>query len=310
MVGLHKPVLVDEVLRSLQIKPDGIYVDGTLGTGGHACAVAQRLGPSGILIGLDVDPSAIERARPRLKGFEPQIITIKASYADLDQVLQDLGISKVQGVLLDLGLSSLQLDLSGRGFSFSRDEPLDMRMDPDGPKTAAQLLNSLSERQLEQLLRDFGEEPRARAIARAIVRERTKSPIRTTSQLVKIIESLSPPRARLGKHPATRTFQALRIAVNEELENLKLFLEKAPELIDRQGRVVILSYHSLEHRMVKRAMQEWERGCSCPADFPRCVCGKKVLFKRVNKRAIVPSDEEIRANPRARSAQLRAAERV
>ncbi len=306
----HEPVLVEEVLEALSIDPHGIYVDATLGTGGHSSRILKRLGASGLLIGLDVDPLALERAGQRLSGAEARVEVVRSSYADLDLVLERLGIKRVQGVLLDLGISSYQLEASGRGFSFSRDEPLDMRMDPDRAATAAQLVNTLSERELADILKKFGEEPRAKSIARAIVKERKREPIRTTFQLVKIIESHSPPRGALGKHPATRAFQALRIATNRELENLNSFLEKIPGLIEKGGRLVILSYHSLEHRMVKRAMVEWEKECTCPKDFPHCVCDKEVLFKRVNKRAIMPADREIKRNPRARSAQLRAAERV
>lgn len=309
---LHQPVLVDEVLRALSIElnPDGVYVDATLGLGGHSLEIVKRLGASGLLIGLDVDPLALERAGQRLQGARGQVEIVRSSYADLDLVLERLSIPNVQGVLLDLGISSYQLEVSGRGFSFSRDEPLDMRMDPSKPVTAEYLVNKLSERELGEILKRFGEEPRAKSIARAIVREREKEPIRTTSQLVKIVESHSPPRARLGKHPATRTFQALRIATNRELENLKSFLEKIPGYIAKGGRLVILSYHSLEHRMVKQAMVEWEKGCTCPKDLPQCLCNKKELFRRINRKAIKPTEAEVRKNPRARSAQLRAAERV
>jgi len=309
---LHEPVLVKEVLRALAIRPEGIYVDGTLGTGGHGLAMGQRLGPEGMLIALDVDPTAIQVAKERLKDLVCRREITKASYANLDEVLLGLGITKVDGVFLDLGMSSFQLDYSGRGFSFLRDEPLDMRMDPDeGDITAAYLLNTLSQQELEDLLRRYGEERKAKRISKAIIQARSRAPIETSSQLASLVRSVYPkPRGPVYRHPATRTFQALRIAVNRELDNLKTFLEKVPELLKPGGRVVILSYHSLEDRMVKQAMVSWEKGCICPPDFPQCVCGRSPLLKRLYRKAKRPSQAEMEENPRARSAILRAAERV
>jgi len=308
----HQPVLLEEVLAALAIRPQGIYVDGTLGTGGHALAIGQRLGQNGLLIGLDVDPEAIEIAKDRLQGLRCQWKIFKSNYAEVASLLADLDIIGVDGVLLDLGMSSLQLDYSGRGFSFSRDEPLDMRMDPEGTNPdAADLINSLSERELENLLRRYGEERHAKRIAKAIVKARSEAPIKTSSQLAALVRAVYPPaRGPVARHPATRTFQALRIAVNRELENLESFLKQVPDVIRQGGRVVVLTYHSLEDRIVKQTMAFWEKGCTCPPDFPHCVCGKKATMRRIFKKAKRPSKEEVSKNPRARSAILRAAERV
>jgi 16S rRNA (cytosine1402-N4)-methyltransferase len=307
----HQPVLVHEVIRYLVTTHEGVYVDGTVGTGGHSEAILREVGVTGRLIGIDRDSEAIEVSRERLVPLGKNVTLLKANYADLDEVLRDIGLEKVHGILLDLGMSTFQLENSGRGFSFNRDEPLDMRMDPDGGVTAQELVNQLSAPELEHILRVYGEEGRAKRIAKTIERERSKRPIGSSLQLANLIQSVVPrshhPRA---KHPATRTFQALRIAVNRELEHLKAFLDKAPGLIFRRGRLVVLSYHSLEDRMVKRAMTDWERGCRCPPDLPVCGCGKAPLFKRLHKRGIRPDQREIESNPKARSAMMRAAERV
>ncbi len=311
MESPHEPVLVREVLDSLTINPGGIYVDGTVGPGGHSWQIGKRLNKEGLLICLDIDPGALEFARKRLSSLSCQVRAIKESYSRLGNVLNELGLEKVDGILVDLGMSSYQLEESGRGFSFSKDEPLDMRMDPENRVTAAGLLNSLSLRDLEDIFRIYGEEKRARTIAKAIVNTRKKAPITRASQLAELIESLFPRSpGRSLKHPATKTFQALRIAVNKELENLNEFLDSVPEWIKTGGRLVILSYHSLEDRLVKQAMMQWEKGCICPPRFPQCVCGQKPLFKRVYKKAVRPQPSEIKKNPRARSAILRAAERI
>ncbi|MCJ7594997.1 MAG: 16S rRNA (cytosine(1402)-N(4))-methyltransferase RsmH, partial [Desulfobacterales bacterium] len=240
-----------------------------------------------------------------------KVILTKAGYSEIDEVLGSLDLERVHGILLDLGMSTYQLEHSGRGFSFGRDEPLDMRMDVDEGLTAEHLINSLSARELEGVLRNYGEEKGARRIAKSIERERKKGPIRSSLQLANLIQSITPPSKRAGgRHPATRTFQALRIAVNRELGNLERFLEKAPSVLLKGGRLVVLSYHSLEDRLVKRAMTDWERDCLCPPDFPVCKCGKVPLLKRLNRKGIKPSQEEIDDNPRARSATLRAAERI
>jgi len=307
----HEPVLVHEAIKNLAIIPDGVYVDGTVGSGGHSQALAEKLGPRGRLVCLDRDPDAIRLSKNRLCFLGDRLVILKASYGDLEEVLRQGGIPGVHGVLLDLGMSTQQLERSGRGFSFNRDEPLDMRMDPDLEVNAGDLVNTLSVERLERVLKEYGEEKRARSIARKIVRVRGRTSIRTSLQLAELIKSLFPAHGRAApRHPATRTFQALRIAVNRELEILKIFLERLPPLVLGGGRVVIISYHSLEDRMVKQRMENWERPCTCPPDFPQCVCGKKPLFRRVGPRPVRPGRMEIDQNPKARSALLRAAERV
>jgi 16S rRNA (cytosine1402-N4)-methyltransferase len=307
----HRPVMVEKVLEDLVTEVDGPYVDGTVGTGGHSEAIGRGTSSQARLICLDRDEEAIRISSERLAFLGGRVQLVKASYAETDRVLEDLKIEKVQGVLLDLGMSTYQLEGSGRGFSFSRDEPLDMRMDLDDEVTARQLVNSLSAKELEKILRTYGEERQARRIAKAIERERKRRPIETSLQLASLIESVAPRSRRPGaRHPATRTFQALRIAVNRELENLQAFLSKIPLLLFQGGRLVVLSYHSLEDRAVKQAMIEWERGCRCPPDLPECRCGGVPLFRRVHKKGIRPNPEETEDNPRARSAILRAAERM
>jgi 16S rRNA (cytosine1402-N4)-methyltransferase len=307
----HRPVLLDEAVRMLVGDPAGLYVDGTVGTGGHSEAIAARIAGKGQLICLDQDPDAVQSSKRRLKDWGSAVRIVQANFADLNTVLDHMGIKDVQGALLDLGMSSLQLERSGRGFSFERDEPLDMRMDPNRQITAKDIVNNFPLREIETILREFGEERRARAIARAIGKARSERPIETSKELAVLITSSLSSHHRFGaRHPATKAFQALRIAVNQELENLDRFLEKAPSLIGSGGRLVILSYHSLEDRRVKHAMMGWESQCSCPPGFPTCVCGKVVLFRRLNKRPIRPAPAEVAINPRARSAVLRAAERV
>ncbi|MFH1628592.1 MAG: 16S rRNA (cytosine(1402)-N(4))-methyltransferase RsmH [Pseudomonadota bacterium] len=307
----HTPVLVQEVVRHLVHLPQGVYVDGTAGAGGHSVAISRSLAGRGRLICLDQDPDAVSLVRKRLPVSSDTICVIQANFADLDRVINDLGISKVEGVLLDLGMSSYQLEESGRGFSFSRGEPLDMRMNPDNALTASHFVNDLSPKELEEILRSYGEERRAKSIVRTIVSARAKRPIETSSQLAALINSIFPKSRRYrARHPATQTFQALRIAVNKELQNLDTFLKKIPSLMVIGGRLVVLSYHSLEDRRVKQAMVEWEKACTCPPDFPHCVCGKTPLFRRLFKKGLKPSQDEIERNPRARSAVMRAAERV
>jgi len=307
----HQPVLLQEVVRDLITAKDGIYVDGTVGNGGHSKAIGEKISSKGRLICLDRDSEAVRLSRERLSPLGKRVIVLKGNYAELIQVLRGLGIKKVNGIFLDLGISSHQLEKSGRGFSFNRDERLDMRMDLDDKLTAHHLINTLSPEALEKILREYGEEKRARKIVKSIDRERRKGPIDSSLRLAHLIQSVIPvshhPRAR---HPATRTFQALRIAVNKELENLKTLLDRVPPLLNEGGRLVIISYHSLEDRMVKQAMMNWERGCTCPPDLPYCRCGKVPLFKRVHKKGTKPAPREIEMNPRARSATLRAAERI
>jgi len=304
----HRPVMVNEVVERLVTFPDGAYVDGTVGTGGHSEAICRRISSKALLIGLDRDEEAIRISRTRLSSLGKRVHLLKASYVQIDHVIESLGVEKVNGVLLDLGMSTYQLEGSGRGFSFSRDEPLDMRMDPDEGTTARELVNSLPAKEIESILRSYGEERRARAISRAIERERRRAPIVSSLQLANLVESVVPRSG--GRHPATRTFQALRIAVNKELDHLYAFLEKIPPLLVEGGRLVVLSYHSLEDRAVKRAMTDWERGCTCPREFPECRCGKVPLFRRVHKKGIRPGPAEKEDNPRARSAILRTAERI
>lgn len=307
----HRPVLVDEVVRNLVVKTQGVYVDGTAGTGGHSEVIAQRLSAKGRLICLDRDPEAIRISKQRMSPLADRVTFIRTNYIHLNRVLKDIGMLRVDGILLDLGMSSLQLDHGGRGFSFSRDEPLDMRMDPDEGPPASQLVNTLSIDALKKILREYGEERRAKSIARRIHKEREQRPIESTGQLAELVASVVPKTRGPGsKHPATRTFQALRIAVNGELENLRVFLDKAPSLIEKEGRLVILSYHSLEDRIVKQAIRGWEQGCQCPPDLPLCGCDLKPLFKRINKKGIKAGRSETQENPRARSAILRAAERI
>jgi 16S rRNA (cytosine1402-N4)-methyltransferase len=307
----HRPVLVQKVVKYLVAVPDGTYVDGTVGNGGHSLAIGKRLTGKGRLICLDRDPDAVATSEKRLAPLNKRISVIRASYADLDQVLMELEVEKVDGVLLDLGMSSSQLEESGRGFSFLRNEPLDMRMDPDNEVTARNLVNGLPPKELEGILKEYGEERRAKSIVRAIVRAREKEPIETSSRLADLIKSVSPPSyGSKAKNPATRTFQALRVAVNKELQNIEVFLNKVPDLLAKGGRLLILSYHSLEDRSIKKAMFEWEKGCTCPPDFPQCVCGKIPMFKRLFKKGLKPDKGEIDENPRARSAVMRAAERI
>ncbi|MBW2093905.1 MAG: 16S rRNA (cytosine(1402)-N(4))-methyltransferase RsmH [Deltaproteobacteria bacterium] len=307
----HEPVLLLEAVKALSIISGGTYVDCTVGSGGHSEAIARKLGAEGRLLCLDRDPDAVHISKNRLGFLGHRLVIGQASFANLADFLQERGIEKVHGVLLDLGMSSDQLEKSGRGFSFRRDEPLDMRMDPGLPETAYDLVNNASTQELESILREYGEEKRARRIVKRIVRAREGNPIRTSLELAELIKAISPVRrGRTARHPATKTFQALRIAVNHELEQLVLFLERLPGLVREGGRVVIISYHSLEDRIVKQQMEKWEHPCTCPPDFPQCVCGKRPLFIRVRKRAIRPGSREIARNPRARSAVMRVAERV
>lgn len=311
MEYFHQPVLLQEVAELLITNPDGVYVDGTVGNGGHSKMMGKRITSKGRLICLDRDSEAVRISRDRLSPLGKTLNVFKANYVGLAEILKGLGIEKVDGILLDLGLSSYQLEHSGRGFSFSRDEPLDMRMDLDDDLTAREVINTFPPKDLVRILREYGEEKEAKKIVKSIERERKKNSIESSLHLANLIESAIPashhPKAR---HPGTRTFQALRIAVNRELEHLRKFLDMAPDLMNKGGRFVILSYHSLEDRMVKQTMVDWETPCTCPPGLPKCVCGKAPLFRRLNKKGIRPTPWEIQMNPRARSATLRAAERV
>jgi len=307
----HRPVMVHEVVKYLVTIADGVYLDGTVGSGGHSEFIGKKIIPKVFLICLDRDPDAVKLSRERLSFMGEKVIVIKTNYADSNEILKGLGFDKINGILLDLGVSTQQLERSGRGFSFNRDEPLDMRMDMDDEITAHELVNNFPPEEIAKILKSYGEEKKAKLISRSIERERRKTVIDSSLQLANLIMSVIPTPARPGvKHPATRTFQAFRIAVNRELENLKTFLDKVPSLMAIGGRLVVLTYHSLEDRIVKQAMADWEKGCSCPPDLPRCACGKTPLFKRLQKKGIRPSQQEVQDNPRARSAMLRAVERI
>ncbi|MBU4563371.1 MAG: 16S rRNA (cytosine(1402)-N(4))-methyltransferase RsmH [Desulfarculus sp.] len=306
----HRPVMLAEVVEVLAPRPGGLYVDGTLGAGGHAASVLTASEPGGRLLGLDRDPRALELAGRRLKKFSGRIKLVQATFDNMERELKTLGEGLADGVLLDLGLSSMQLDEDGRGFSFRRDEPLDMRMGAEGP-SAAELVATLDEAGLARAFQRLGEEPLAKRIARTIVKARAEEPIATTGRLAAVVEQAMPMAERRKRrlHPATQVFQALRLAVNDELGMLERFLGQAPRLMKPGGRLAILSYHSLEDRRVKKAMAAWANPCTCPPDLPMCACGRKPLFKQVGKLGR-PGEEEVAANPRARSARLRAAQRT
>jgi 16S rRNA (cytosine1402-N4)-methyltransferase len=295
----HLPVLLEEVLKVLDCRSGRVYVDGTVGGGGHSREILERSSPAGKVIGLDWDEEALERARKNLSPFAGRFELRRANYTDCKSVLESLSIPGVDGILLDLGVSSEQLESRDRGFSFRWDAPLDMRMSQETMTTAQDLVRKLPAAELETLLREFGEERWARRIARNIVRRRQKAPLRTTRELVEVIERSVPPQRR-GIHPATRTFQALRISVNEELNNLEAFLADAPELLNPGGRLCIISYHSLEDRIVKNHFREWARGEG----------RKNPPFALLTPKPVVPSAEEISRNPRARSAKMRAIEKL
>ena len=299
----HIPVLLEEIIKALAVQPGGRYIDGTLGGGGHAAAILEHSSPGGQLLGIDADAEAIKVARARLEAYSGSILLVNENFVDLQTICLKYDFFPVHGILLDLGLSSLQLNGNNRGFSFQHDAPLDMRLSPRQEVTAAQIINDYSERELARLIRTFGEESYSRRIAHRIVQER---PIKTTLHLSRIIERAIGRRG--GRiHPATKTFQALRIAVNHELENLEATLKQAVKLLGFEGRLVVISYHSLEDRIVKRFMQREARGCVCPPGTPVCVCGHKPRLKLIRRHVITPSEDELRANPRSRSAKLRVA---
>ncbi len=302
----HIPVLVEETIGALAVQPGGRYLDCTIGGGGHAAAILEHSSPGGQLLGIDADPEAIKAARVRLAAYSHSVLLVNDNFANLQAIAIKNDFSPVHGILFDLGLSSLQLNGSGRGFSFQHDAPLDMRLSPSQEVTAADIINTYSESKLANLIRTYGEEANSRRIVRQIVRER---PIKTTLHLARTIEqSISRRRGRI--HPATKTFQALRIAVNHELENLENALKQANDLLGFGGRLVVISYHSLEDRIVKQFMQRESKDCICPPGMPTCVCQHVPSLRLINKKVIAPSPAEIRLNPRSRSAKLRAAERI
>ena len=302
---LHLPVLLNEVLDGLEVKAGGTYIDCTLGTGGHARAILQRSDPGGRLLGIEQDPRAIHVSQRELSAFGDRVVLVRDTFVRLKAVASGKGFLPADGLLLDLGVSSLQLDDGKRGFSFQIDGPLDMRMDPDGELTAAQLVNELTEAELAEIIVKYGEEPKGKAIARAIVRGR---PVRSTLQLADLVAGAAGRRRRL--HPATRTFQALRIAVNGELEALSTVLPQTVAVLRRGGRVAIISFHSLEDRLVKQFMTRESHDCICPPEAPICSCDHKRTLRILTKKPTRPTAEEVRQNPRSRSAKLRVAERV
>jgi len=302
----HTPVLLRTTVELLNVRPGGRFVDATLGTGGHAEAILQLCSPGGSLLGIDADPKALDVARLRLSPHGQAVTLVNDNFRYIEAICRAHDFYPADGILLDLGMSSLQLDDKGRGFSFRYDAPLDMRFGPDQSTTAAKILNSFAEKDIAALLRDYGEERHSRLIARRIVAIR---PIETTMQLVNAIEHL--PGMTPGRiHPATRTFQALRIAVNREMENLEEVLSQTVRVLAKGGRLAVISYHSLEDRLVKHFMQAESKTCLCPPEVPVCTCGHTPTLRLVNRKAIAPSEEEMRDNPRSRSAKLRVAERI
>lgn len=304
----HKPVLFEETISSLAIRPEGIYIDGTMGGGGHSEAILQKL-TTGKLLSIDQDPDAIAAAGERLRKY-PQSIRVKGNFAQMGELAKAQGIDAVDGVLLDIGVSSYQLDTPERGFSYHHDAPLDMRMSQEGP-SAKDLVNTLGEQELAEIIFRYGEDRSARRIAQGICQARESAPIETTAQLAEIIKASVPAAVRRSEgHPARKTFQALRIAVNGELDRLQEGLEAGFGLLKPGGRFAVITFHSLEDRIVKQKMNDWCQGCICPKDFPVCVCGRKPKGKLVYKKGLAPSEREIEENPRARSARLRVIEKL
>ncbi|MGM9522839.1 MAG: 16S rRNA (cytosine(1402)-N(4))-methyltransferase RsmH [Faecousia sp.] len=306
----HKSVLLDECMEALKLRPDGIYLDGTLGGAGHSYEIARRL-TTGRLIGVDRDAVALQAAGERLAPFADRVTTVHSNFSELDHILDGLGIDAVDGMLFDLGVSSPQLDDAQRGFSYMADAPLDMRMNKDDTLTAAEVVNLWPQDELRRILYEYGEERYAPQIAAAIVRRREKAPIRTTLELVEVIRSAMPPQAlREKQHPAKRSFQAIRIAVNDELGAIGKLMRSAFARLKQGGRLAVITFHSLEDRIVKSEMQLAARGCTCPPEFPVCVCGKTPLIRIVTRKPIVSGARELEDNPRARSAKLRVAEKL
>ncbi|MBS5266808.1 MAG: 16S rRNA (cytosine(1402)-N(4))-methyltransferase RsmH [Clostridiales bacterium] len=307
----HKSVLLEETIRSLKVKPDGIYVDGTLGGGGHAYEVCRQLSAKGSLIGIDQDEAAIEAAGERLQEFGDRVTIIRSNYCNMKKELQKIGISSVDGIVLDLGVSSYQLDNAERGFTYREDVPLDMRMDRRGSRTARDIVNTYTENELYRVLRDYGEEKFAKKIARNICTARSEKPIETTGELIELIKQSIPMKMRaVGGHPAKKTFQAIRIELNQELEVLRNSLDDMIELLNDGGRICIITFHSLEDRIVKTIFRRNENPCTCPPDFPVCVCGKTSMGRVITRKPILPDEEEIAVNKRSKSAKLRVFERT
>ncbi|MDK2966291.1 MULTISPECIES: 16S rRNA (cytosine(1402)-N(4))-methyltransferase RsmH [Lacrimispora] len=312
MMFEHKSVLLYETIDSLNMKPDGIYVDGTLGGGGHALEVCTRLGEHGRLIGIDQDSDAIAAATQRLKEYKDKVTIVRSNYENIHGVLNELGIEKVDGIYLDLGVSSYQLDVPERGFTYrEEDAPLDMRMDQRNPQTAADIVNQYSEFDLYRIIRDYGEDKFAKNIAKHIVKAREIKPIETTGELNEIIKGAIPAKIRaVGGHPSKRTYQAIRIELNHELDVLKNSLDTMISLLNPGGRLSVITFHSLEDRIVKTRFRDNENPCICPPGFPVCVCGRKSMGKVITRKPVVPTEEEISENKRAKSSKLRVFERI
>ncbi len=311
MEFLHKPVLLNECIENLSIKPDGVYLDGTLGGAGHSLEIAKLLNENGLLIGIDRDTEAIKASSKRLDGVRPQVILVNDNHKNIKDVLRKLAVDKVDGILLDLGVSSYQLDNPDRGFSYRYNSPLDMRMCTDDKITAKTVVNEYTKDELIRIFRDYGEEKWASRIADFIVERRKNCPIETTFDLVDIIKSAIPAGARAdGGHPAKRVFQAVRIEVNGEIDNLKHSIEDAIDSLNPGGRICVISFHSLEDRIVKEVFNNAAKGCICPPDFPQCVCNKKKRVNILSKKPIISTDIELTDNNRAHSAKLRVAERT
>lgn len=306
----HAPVMPDECISNLDIKEDGIYVDGTIGGGGHSSLICSRLSEKGTLIGIDRDMDALDASRKRLSEFKCTKHFVQSNYSGIKRVLEELGISGIDGALLDLGVSSFQLDNPERGFSYMNDAPLDMRMDQNSGFTAGDVVNTYSEKELAKIIRDYGEERWASRIAAFVVRARKEKNIETTGELVQIIKNAIPASARRdGPHPAKRTFQAIRIEVNDELGQLKRAVTDFIDVLAPGGRLAIITFHSLEDRIVKEAFNKRANPCTCPPELPVCVCGKVADVKKITKKPVTPGDEETETNPRSRSAKLRVLEK-
>lgn len=306
----HVPVLLQSAIDLLSPGPGGVYVDGTLGGGGHAEEILRRSAPDGRLIGIDRDPDAVSRCRVRLGTYGSRAALRQANFSDVRRVVRESGFPEVDGILLDLGVSWFHVKTPERGFSFMLEGPLDMRMDAGAGRTAADLVNGLSRDELEKIIREYGEEKKARAVAGAIERARAGGPITTTVQLAGIVSRVFPPSSQRRIHPATRTFQALRIAVNDEISSLELGLAEMISLLKPGGRIVVITFHSLEDRVVKQAFSASAKGCVCPPRFPVCACGRRPGLRILTKKPVTPGADEVEANPAARSAKLRAAEKI
>lgn len=306
----HISVLLNECIEALNIKEDGIYVDCTLGGAGHSSEIVKKLGPNGRLIGIDQDTEALRAAKERLKDYN-NVTYVHNNFYNIDDILEELGIEKVDGILMDLGVSSYQLDNAERGFSYMNDAPLDMRMNRDDDFSAYDIVNNYSDKELIKIIREYGEEKFAKRIASFIVRRRENSPIKTTLELVDVIKSAIPAKARReGPHPAKRTFQAIRIEVNSELKILNKTIEDGINRLNKDGRIAIITFHSLEDRIVKHKYKELKNPCTCPSEFPICVCGKESIIDIISRKPIEASKEELEYNPRSRSAKLRVAEKI